>query len=149
MRNTPTPTYPPQRPFRPPAPPARLETQLVLGVVGLVAVGGLAVASRHLVKKGWRDIRRSQAEKGSLEEGDPALIAKQLHMAFENDTWFGWGTDEEAIKQLFQSLPSQRFYRDVQQRYRQMYGESLNEALEDELTSEELMEVLAIYHSKK
>lgn len=127
---------------------SQLGKQILFGALGVGALVGIGYLARHSVKQAVRNIQKGQAEKGSMDRGNPSLMAKQLHMAFENDNMFGWGTDEELVKQVFHQLPDQDFYKEVQRAYKQLYGKDLNSDLEDELDSAELAEVLGIYHSK-
>jgi hypothetical protein len=58
----------------------------------------------------------------SLEVGDPATFAKQLKMAFDNDNYAGWGTNEKMVMQVFNEMPSKSMYSKVQKEYANLYG---------------------------
>ncbi|MBT1688882.1 annexin [Dawidia soli] len=114
----------------------------------LLATGtatGLFLVGRHF----YRRIVSSTAQKHSLDEGDPATLAKQLKMAFENDNYFGWGSNEAAIFQVFNQLPSKTMYARVQKEYMNLYNRNLNADLEDELSSDEYNQLITILAGKK
>ena len=87
-------------------------------------------------------------EKKTYEEGNEATYAKQLKMAFDNDMWFGWGTDEEAIRKVLRAIPSKEYFRKVINSYQKLYARSLMKDMQDELTSAEYNEMLAILSVK-
>jgi hypothetical protein len=121
-------------------------TYVGFGVLGLATTVGTVLLIRHFVKKGTQKI----TEVKTTESGHPANFAKLLQMAFQNDNYAGWGTNEELVFKVFNSLPSQAFYKDVQKEYDKMTGgRSLNADLSDELDSEEYGKVLGILQSKK
>jgi hypothetical protein len=121
-----------------------LKTVVVYSTLGVGTATGLFILARHFYKKALAN----QSEKRSLEEGDPATYAKQLKMAFENDNYFGWGTNWTIVKQVFEELPSKSMYTKVQREYLRMYGQSLNADLEDELSSDEYNELIRILNAK-
>jgi hypothetical protein len=115
-------------------------------VLGLVTTIGTALLIRHFIKKG----KQKTTETKTTETGNPANYAKLLQMAFQNDNAMGWGTNEELVYKVFNSLPSQAFYKDVQKAYDKMTkGRSLNADLADELDTDEYNKVLNILQSKK
>lgn len=121
-------------------------TYVGFGVLGLVTAIGTGLLIRHFVKKGTKKI----TEVKTTQTGHPANFAKLLQMAFQNDNYAGWGTNEELIYKVFNALPSQVFYKDVQKEYDKMTGgRSLNADLSEELDSEEYNKVLGILQSKK
>lgn len=122
----------------------KFKTVVVYSTVGIGAATGLFFLARHFYKKS----RANQSEKRSLEEGDPATVAKQLKMAFDNDNYFGWGTNEEMILKLFRELPSKNMYSKVQKEYFRLYNRSLNADLEEEMSSEEYNELIRILNAK-
>jgi hypothetical protein len=122
-----------------------LKTVVIFSTLGLGTATGLFFLARHFYKKTRTNISQSR----SLEEGDPATYAKQLKMAFDNDNYFGWGTNEKLVMQVFNELPSKSMYTKVQREYSRLYGRSLNADLEDELSSEEYNEVIRILNAKK
>lgn len=122
-----------------------LKTVVIYSAVGLGTATGLFLLGRHFYKKA----QATTSQKHSLEEGDPATFAKQLKMAFDNDNYAGWGTNEEMVFQVFSNLPSKSMYTKVQREYSRLYGRSLNADLEDELSSDEYNELIRILNAKK
>jgi len=121
------------------------ETVVLYSALGLATATGAFLVARHFIKKA----QANQSQKSSLEEGDPATYAKQLKMAFDNDNAFGWGTNEEQVFRVFNEIPSKAMYTKVQREYSNMYGQSLNADLEDELSAEEYNELIRILNAKK
>lgn len=122
-----------------------LKTVVIYSALGLGTATGLFFLARHFFKK----VQANQAQKSSLDDGDPATYAKQLKMAFDNDNSFGWGTNEEQVFRVFNDIPSKSMYTKVQREYSNMYGKSLNADLENELSSEEYNELIRILNAKK
>jgi hypothetical protein len=122
-----------------------LKTIVIYSTVGVGTATGLFFLARHFFRK----TLANQSEKRSLDEGDPATYAKQLKMAFDNDNYFGWGTNWEVVKQVFTDLPSKNMYAKVQKEYMRLYNKSLNADLEDELSSEQYNELIRIVNTKK
>jgi hypothetical protein len=121
------------------------KTVVVYSTLGVGTATGLFFLGRHFYKK----TLANRSEKNSLDEGDPATFAKQLKMAFENDNYFGWGTNTKVVTQVFQEIPSKSMYSKVQKEYFRQYGKSLNADLEDELSSDEYNELIRILNTKK
>ncbi|MFN8291022.1 MAG: hypothetical protein U0U70_12265 [Chitinophagaceae bacterium] len=121
-----------------------LEEKIKYGILGLVVLGGSFFIGRKLVRKA----KSTSEEKKTYEEGNEATYAKQLKMAFENDMWFGWGTDEEAIRKVLRAIPSKEYFRRVINSYQRLYSRSLMKDMQDELTSTEYNEMLAILSVK-
>lgn len=121
-----------------------LKTVVIYSTLGVGTATGLFFLARHFYKK----TRTNLSERRSLEEGDPATFAKQLKMAFENDNYFGWGTNWNVVKQVFLAIPSKNMYAKVQREYLNLYSKSLNADLEGELTSEEYNELIRILNAK-
>ena len=69
-------------------------------------------------------------------------------MAFENDFWFGWGTDEASIRRVIRLVPSKDEFKNVINSYQKLYARSLMMDLKDELTTSEYNEMLAIIAGK-
>jgi hypothetical protein len=122
-----------------------LKTVVVYSTLGVGTATGLFFLVRHFYKKSLAN----RSEKHSLEEGDPATYAKQLKMAFDNDNYMGWGTDEKAITKVFEELPSRKMFEKIQKEYFRMYSRSLNADLEEELSSEEYNNLIRILNGKK
>jgi hypothetical protein len=114
------------------------------GTLGLGTTTGLFLLAKHLFQKA----QVKSVENHSAEEGNPATYAKQLKMAFENDMWWGMGTNEELIFQTMQAIPTKAAYAKVQSAYYTLYGTNLNADLEDELSSQEYNQVILILSTK-
>jgi hypothetical protein len=124
---------------------ANLKNVAIGSTLAIGTAAGLFFLARHFI----RQIRANSAQRNSLEEGDPATFAKQLKMAFDNDNYLGWGTNEVAVKKVFLDLPSKSMYTKVQKEYSKLYARSLNADLEDELSSDEYNELIRILNAKK
>ncbi|MCU0430714.1 MAG: hypothetical protein MUF42_12185 [Cytophagaceae bacterium] len=125
-----------------------LEQLKVLAIYSLLGVGaltGLYFLGRYTLRK----IKRTHTESQSLQEGNPANYAKQLKMAFDNDNWAGWGTNEKLVFQIFHQIPSLASYKKTQNAYKNLYGEDLSSRLESELSSEEFSTVMSIIKAKQ
>lgn len=122
-----------------------LKTVVIYSSLGVGTATGLFFLMRHFYKKS----QANRSEKHSLEEGDPAAYAKQLKMAFDNDNYMAWGTNEEAITKVFEELPSRKMYERVQKEYFRMYSKSLNADLEEELSSDEYNNLIRLLNAKK
>ncbi|WP_238354360.1 annexin [Fulvivirga marina] len=114
--------------------------------VALVSIAG--VGTFLLVRKVVRDIKKKARQKKALNPGNPASDAIQLKMAFENDLWFGWGTNEDLVFQILEDIPDSRHMRKVQQAYRDLYKIDLVADMQAELDSEEFAKALNIINSK-
>lgn len=121
-----------------------LEEKIKYGILGVIVLGGSFFIGRKLVRRA----KSYSEEKKTYEEGNEATYAKQLKMAFENDMWFGWGTDEEAIRKVLKAIPSKEYFRRVIGSYQKLYSRSLMKDMQDELTSTEYNEMLAILSVK-
>jgi hypothetical protein len=122
-----------------------LKTVVIYSTLGAGTATGLFFLVRYFYKK----TRANVSQKHSLEEGDPATLAKQLKMAFDNDNYLGWGTNEKMVTKIFNELPSKSMYTKVQKEYFNLYGRSLNADLEEELDSDEYNELIRILNAKK
>jgi len=121
-----------------------VKEKLTYGIVSVVVLGGSFFIGRSLIRKA----RSTSEEKKTYDESNPAGYAQKLKMAFENDNWFGWGTDEEAIRNVLRSLPSKDELKKVINSYQKLYARSLMMDLKDELTTTEYSEMLAIIAGK-
>ncbi|WP_345259813.1 hypothetical protein [Marivirga lumbricoides] len=124
-------------------PKISMGSRITSSLLALGAATGVFLGTRALVKNFKQGIREQQA----LSEGNPAAFATQLKMAFENDNYFGWGTDEEMVFTVLESIPN-GFMNKVQRAYRDLYGRNLSADLQDELSSEEFVTALQIINSK-
>lgn len=121
-----------------------LKEKLTYGIVGLVVLSGTFLLGRNVV----RGARSTSEQKKTYEDGNAASFAQQLKMAFENDNYFGWGTDKVAIRDTIRKVPSKDYFKQVINSYQKLYARSLMADLKDELTSSEYNEMLAIVAGK-
>ena len=125
--------------------PRDLEVYTLTGVIGAGAIVGVY----FLVKNKVTAAKQTAIQETGLQAGTASNWAKRLKMAFDNDSPFGWGTDEVAVYQVFKELPNKRAYSEVQRNYKILYAKDLNAQLQDELDSKEFQIVMKIYNSKK
>lgn len=121
-----------------------LKEKLAYSLVGLVVLSGSFFIGRSIV----RNARSSSEQKKTYEDGNAPAFAQQLKMAFENDNYFGWGTDEEAVRSVIRKVPSKDFFKQVINSYQKLYARSLMADLKDELETSEYNEMLAIIAGK-
>jgi hypothetical protein len=121
-----------------------LKETITYSMLGVIVLGGSFFVGRSMIRKA----RSNNEERKTYEEGNEATLAKQLKMAFDNDMWFGWGTDEEAIRKTLRAVPSKEYFRKVINSYQKLYARSLMKDMQDELTSTEYSEMLAIINAK-
>lgn len=121
-----------------------ISSQVTSTILAVGAAAGVFLGIKAVVKNFKQGIRENQA----LTEGNPAAFATQLKMAFENDNYFGWGTDEEAVFTVLEAIPTNSVMNKVQRAYRDLYGRNLAADLKDELSSEEFATALQIINSK-
>jgi hypothetical protein len=121
-----------------------ISSQVTSTILAVGAAAGVFLGIKAVVKNFKQGIRENQA----LTEGNPAAFATQLKMAFENDNYFGWGTDEEAVFTVLEMIPTSSVMNKVQRAYRDLYGRNLAADLKDELSSEEFATALQIINSK-
>lgn len=121
-----------------------LEEKIRYGLLGIVVLGGSFLIGRKVV----RNARSVSEEKKTYEEGNAATYAKQIKMAFDNNMWFGWGTDEEAIRRTLRAIPSKDEFRKVMRSYQKLYTRSLMKDMQDDLQNSEYNEMLAIIAAK-
>ncbi len=121
-----------------------LKEKLTYSIVGLVVLGGSFLLGRSVV----RGARATSEQKKTYEDGNAASFAQQLKMAFENDNYFGWGTDEEAVRDVIRKVPGKDYFKQVINSYQKLYARSLMADLKDELESSEYNEMLAIIAGK-
>jgi len=123
----------------------KFKTVVTYSALGLGTATGMFMLARLFYKKA----KKNSIEKNSLSEGDPATFARQLKMAFDNDNWIGWGTNNEMVMQIFHQIPTKSSYQKVQKAYFGLYNKSLTADLESELTSDEYNEVIRILSIKR
>lgn len=121
-----------------------LKEKLTYGIVGLVVLSGSFFIGRSIV----RGARATSEQKKTYEDGKAASFAQQIKMAFENDNYFEWGTDEDAIRTVIRKVPSKEVFKQVMTSYQKLYARSLMADLKNELASTEYNEMLAIIAGK-
>ena len=121
-----------------------LEEKIKYGILGIIVIGGSFFIGRSIIRKA----RATTEEKKTYEDGTPATYAKQIKMAFENDMWWGWGTDEDALRRTIQAIPSKEEFRKVINSYQKLYARSLMADMQSDLTTSEYNEMLAIIATK-
>ena len=121
-----------------------LEEKIKYGILGLVVLGGSFFIGRSIIRKA----RSTSEEKKTYEEGSAATYAKQIKMAFENDMWWGWGTDEDALRKTIRAIPSREEFKKIINSYQKLYSRSMMADMQDELTTSEYREMLAIIAAK-
>ncbi len=121
-----------------------LKEKLTYGIVGLVVLSGSYLIGRSVV----RGARSTSEQKKTYEDGAAAAFAQQLKMAFENDNYFEWGTDEESIRSVVRKIPSKDEFKKVINSYQKLYARSLMGDLKSELATSEYNEMLAIISGK-
>jgi hypothetical protein len=121
-----------------------LKEIVLYGSLSLVVLGGSFFIGRRLI----RDARSTSEEKKTYSDGYAAYYAQKLKLAFENDMPFGWGTDEEQVREIFREIPSKELFRDIMNSYQKLYSHSLMMELKEELTTSEYNEMLAIIAGK-
>jgi hypothetical protein len=113
-------------------------------LLGVLVLGGSFLLGRRLV----RDIRSNSEQKKTFDDTSAPGFAQQLKMAFENDNYFGWGTDEQAIRKIIRAVPTKDEFKRIINSYQKLYARSLMADLKEELTSTEYNEMLAIIAAK-
>ena len=84
-----------------------------------------------------------------MTSGNPAAYATQLKMAFENDNYFGWGTNEQLVFDTLESIPNWSTWLKVQKAYRDLNdGRNLAADLKEELDTGEFAMAMQIINSK-
>jgi hypothetical protein len=121
-----------------------LKEKLTYSIVSLVVLSGSFLLGRSVV----RGARSTSEQKKTYEDGGAASFAQQLRMAFENDNYFEWGTDEEAIRSVVRKVPSKDEFKNVINSYQKLYARSLMGDLKSELQTSEYNEMLSIIAGK-
>lgn len=108
-------------------------------IVNGVLVGGIVALAGGATFLILRSIARGAAEKRALNQTDdpdsPANYAQRLYNAFNPDTPFGWGTDEELVRDTIRSIPHRKFWDKVKSSYRKAYrGSNLMKDMQGELS---------------
>jgi hypothetical protein len=121
-----------------------LKEVVLYGSLSLVVLGGSFFIGRTLIRKA----RSTSEEKKAYSEDSSAYYAQKLKLAFENDMPFGWGTDEEAVREVLRSVPSKEMFKGVINSYQKLYSRSLMMDMKSELETTEYNEMLAIISGK-
>jgi hypothetical protein len=121
-----------------------LKEVVIYGTLGLVVVGGTIYLASKFVRK---QVANTQ-EKKSLDVDSSAASAKKIRMALDNDMWWGWGTDEEALRKAIIEIPSKEDFKKVAASYKKLYGDPLTADLQGDLSTAEYNEMLAIVAGK-
>ncbi len=121
-----------------------LEEKIKYGLLSVVVLGGSFFIGRSIIRKA----RATSEQKKTYDEGSAATYAKQIRMAFENDMWWGWGTDEEALRRAIKAIPSKEEFKKVIKSYQKLYARSLMADMQSDLSTSEYSEMLAIISTK-
>jgi hypothetical protein len=121
-----------------------LKEIVLYGSLSLVVLGGSFFIGRKLI----RDARSTSEEKKTYSDDYAAYYAQKLKLAFENDMPFGWGTNEEEVREIFRAIPSKQIFKDIMNSYQKLFSRSLMMDLKEELTTTEYNEMLAIIAAK-
>ena len=114
-----------------------------------LGVSVVAIIVVKFVQSKIQDIRANQAESGSFGKDKNDTWAKQFEMAFANNNWFDWGTDENLIRRTLIAIPSKNDFEKVKKSYTALTkGGNLIARLTKELRTTEYNEMLAIMDSK-
>jgi arabinogalactan endo-1,4-beta-galactosidase len=120
------------------------KTVVICSVVGIGTAVGMFYLGRNFIQQ----LQRDTVQKNNATQGDPAAYATQFKMAFENDNWFGWGTDNTLLFNTILSIPTKKAYSQVQDAYQKLYNRALNADLESELSSNEYNRFILILSRK-
>ncbi len=117
----------------------------VLGLSGLAILG----TGAWILKEKYQNYERKKALALSMVDGTHQAKAMQFIMAFENDNWFGTGTNEKAVRRIFLGIESRKEYEQIIGSYKALSeGRSLEADIKAELTTTEYEEMKAILASQ-
>jgi len=120
---------------------ASLSIILGVSIIGLIAW--------FFINRKVKATRASKVQTQSFGSDKHATWAKQFMQAFDNDLWWGMGTNEELIRQVMRSIPSKEDFTTVAAKYKIMTkGSNLVTDISSELSSTEYDEMMAILGSK-
>jgi len=109
---------------------------------------GLAVTYFYIRKKILQK-RADEEEKKALDEGEPALYAQQIKMAFENDGYGWWRSDIAMLRQIIEDIPSKQVFRQVNDSYVRLFpGRSMIRDMKTNLKSTEYDEIQLLVNAK-
>ncbi|MEP7374727.1 MAG: hypothetical protein ABI675_15130 [Chitinophagaceae bacterium] len=121
-----------------------LEEKIKYGIIGLIVLGSAFFIGRGLVRKA----RSNDEQKKTYDDDNPAAAAQKLKLSFDNDNWFGWGTDEDVIREVLKKIRSKDEFDKVIKSYQRLYSRSLMDDMQNELTTAEYAEMVDILSSK-
>lgn len=111
---------------------------------GALAFGSILFFSGRAI---YRKRKAAKSENLALNDNSTQNFAKRLKMAFDNDGW--WGTDVEAVRNVFKDIPSKDEFVQVGKEYKNLTkGGNLIKDLSDELTDSEYAEMQNILAAK-
>lgn len=118
----------------------------------LIAAGvtiGAVLLIIWLIDRKVKKVRANIEENKSFGNDKHSTWAKQFIQAFDNDSWWGMGTNEALIRQTIRAIPSKEDFNKVAAKYKILTkGSVLVADLTSELSSTEYEEMLAILNSK-
>jgi hypothetical protein len=113
-----------------------------LGAVGLVV-------TYFYIRKKILQRRADEEEKKALDEGEPALYAQQIKMAFENDGYGWWRSDIAMLRQIIEDIPSKQMFRQVNDSYTRLFpGRSMIRDMKINLKSTEYDDIRLLVAAK-
>src|SRR5689334_14014601 len=77
---------------------ASLSVILGVSVIGLIAW--------FFINRKIKNVKAAKVQTQSFGSDKHATWAKQFMQAFDNDLWWGMGTNEELIRQIMRAIPS-------------------------------------------
>jgi hypothetical protein len=115
-------------------------------LIRTVVICGLSVLGGGALFLLGRSLVRNIAFKSAINRTDDTSsadnYAQRLMNAFNPDTAFGWGTDEELIRNTIREVPHKKFWEDVKAAYRRLTkGRNLMSDLQAELSRTEKREI--------
>ncbi len=135
-------TYPPQN-YQPPLQTGMsLKEKLGYGIVAALLLG----TGIYVLDKQYKKVIAKKSDLKSFNDGSPQTVAKQIKMAFENDSLPG--TDLTKLRYVMSSLKSKDQWAKVVAEYNNQFHSNLLQDMKKELQSSEYDEMLFIKESK-
>ncbi|MEM6271422.1 MAG: hypothetical protein AAF998_18445 [Bacteroidota bacterium] len=116
--------------------------------IGAVVAGASGVL--YLILRGvLKNQQYNRTVNASDDTGEPDWFANRIYDAFNPDTPFGWGTDEELVRDTISDVPHRKFWEQVKGKYFDLTKRTshLMEDLEKEVSNHMKAEILAIIDS--
>jgi hypothetical protein len=115
-------------------------------LVRTIVIGGLTILGGGAMFLLGRSMLRNIGFRASVNRSDNTSsadnFAQRLQNAFNPDTPFGWGTDEELIRNTIREVPHKKFWEDVKGAYKRLTkGGNLMADLASELSRTEKREI--------